>query len=107
MTIESRLTYALQVLTEYYTRNSLNANPSETQVCAFHLNNHQANTQLNINWNGQTLKYDNYAVYLGVTLDRTLSFSQHVQNVKAKVADRNSLLRKLANSKSGEDPKTL
>ena len=102
-TIESRLTDALQVLTEYYTRNSLNANPSKTQVCAFHLNNHQANTKLNIIWNGQTLKYDNHPVYLGVTLDRTLSFSQHVQNVKAKVAARNSLLRKLANSKWGAD----
>ena len=53
-TIESRLTDALHVLTEYYNinRNSLNAN---TQVCAFHLNNHQANTKLNIIWNGQTL----------------------------------------------------
>ena len=51
-TIEPRLTDALQVLTEYFTKNSLNANPSKTQVCAFHLNNHQANAKLNINWNG-------------------------------------------------------
>ena len=106
-TIESRLADALQVLTEYYTRNSLNANPSKTQVCAFHSNDNQADTKLNIIWKCQTLKYDNHPVYLGVTLDRTLSFSQHVQNVKAKVAARNSLLRKLANSKWGADPKTL
>ena len=106
-TIETRLTDALQILADYYTKNSLNANPSKTQVCAFHLNNHQAETKLNIIWNGQTLKYDNHPVYLGVTLDRTLSFSQHVMNVKAKVAARNSLLRKLANSKWGADPKTL
>ncbi|GFR83311.1 RNA-directed DNA polymerase from mobile element jockey-like [Elysia marginata] len=105
--IETRLTDALSSLTNYYTENSLNANSSKTQVCAFHLNNHQANTKLEIIWNDQPLKYDEHPVYLGVTLDRTLSFSQHAMNVKAKVAARNSLLRKLANSNWGADPKTL
>ena len=42
-----------------------------------------------------------------MTLDRTLSFAQHTKNVKAKVAARNSLLGKLANSNWGADPKTL
>ena len=106
-TIETRMTDALQGLTDYYTANSLNANPSKTQVCAFHLNNHQASTKLNITWNGHELNYDNYPVYLGVTLDRTLSYSQHVKKVKAKAAARNSLLTKLANSNWGADPKTL
>ena len=50
-TIERRLTDALETLTEYYTKNSLNANPGKTQVCAFHLNNHQAHTKLNIKAN--------------------------------------------------------
>ncbi|GFR81256.1 retrovirus-related Pol polyprotein from type-1 retrotransposable element R1 [Elysia marginata] len=105
--IDTRLTDALSSLSNYYTENLLNANPSKTQVCAFHLNNHQVNTKLEITWNDQTLKYDKHPVYLGVTLDRTLSFSQHAMNVKAKVAARNSLLRKLANSNWGADPKTL
>ncbi|GFS10999.1 retrovirus-related Pol polyprotein from type-1 retrotransposable element R1 [Elysia marginata] len=105
--IETRLTDALSSLTNYYTENSLNANPSKTQVCAFHLNNHQTNTKLEITWKDQPLKYDEYPVYLGVFLDITLSFSQHAMNVKAKVAARNSLLRKLANSNWGADPKTL
>ncbi|GFR94956.1 LINE-1 retrotransposable element ORF2 protein [Elysia marginata] len=56
--IETRLTDALSSLTNYYTENSLNANPSKTQVCAFRLNNHQANTKLEIIWNDQPLKYD-------------------------------------------------
>ena len=42
-----------------------------------------------------------------MTLDRTLSFAKHAQNVKAKVASRNNLLGKLANSTWGADPKTL
>ena len=106
-TIETRLTEALEELTDYYTKNSLNANPGKTQVCAFHLNNHAAGRKLNITWNDQILENDSHPKYLGVTLDRTLSFSKHVQNVKAKIATRNNLLSKLANSTWGADPKTL
>ena len=76
-------------------------------MCAFHLNNHQARRKLNITWNDQTLDNDEYPKYLGVTLDRTLSFAKHTQNVKAKVAARNNLLGKLTNSSWGADPETL
>ena len=63
MTIERRLSQALRTLTEYYKANSLNANPGKTQVCAFHLNNHQADRKLNINWNGNQLENDSFPVY--------------------------------------------
>ena len=106
-TIEKRLSKALETLTEYYHQNSLNANPTKTQVCAFHLNNHEANYKLDIKWNGEKLKNDSFPVYLGVTLDRTLSFAEHVRKVKAKVATRNNLLSKLANSNWGANPQTL
>ena len=39
--------------------------------------------------------------YLGVTLDRTLSYKTHIHNTKMKVATRNNLLKKLANSRWG------
>ena len=45
--------------------------------------------------------------YLGVTLDRTLSYKQHIHNTKMKVATRNNLLRKLANSKWGKSASTI
>ena len=106
-TIEERLTDALSVLTRYYHQNSLNANPGKTQVCAFHLKNHLAKRKLNIRWNSQELEYNNFPVYLGVTLDRTLSYAEHTKKVKGKVATRNNLLSKLANSSWGADPTTL
>ena len=58
-------------------------------------------------WNG--LKLDHYPnpIYLGVTLDRTLSFKQHALNTKAKVNTRNNLLRKLTNSRWGAHPATV
>ena len=76
-------------------------------MCAFHLNNHQAQRKVNITWNDQLLDNDDFPKYLGVTLDRTLSFAKHVQNVKAKVAARNSLLGKLTNTQWGANPSTL
>ena len=97
----------MRTLTDYYKRNFLNANPGKTQVCAFHLNNHQAHKKLKISWNGETLQNDSFPVYLGVTLDRTLSFGEHIRKLKAKVASRNNLLGKLANCNWGADPKTL
>ena len=35
------------------------------------------------------------------TLDRTLSYKEHIHNTKMKVATRNNLLGKLSNSKLG------
>ena len=44
---------------------------------------------------------------LGVTLDRTLSYKQHIEKVKGKVRTRNNLLHKLANSSWGANTSTL
>ncbi len=41
-----RLSKALGELTPYYERNYLRANPSETQVFAFHFRNQEAKRQL-------------------------------------------------------------
>ena len=46
-------------------------------------------------------------MYLGVTLDRTLSFKTYLQNTKATVNTRNNILRKLVNSRWGADPSTI
>ena len=43
--------------------------------------------------------------YLGVTLDRTLSYKEHIHYTK--VATRNNLLRKLSNSKWGANARTI
>ena len=45
--------------------------------------------------------------YLGVTLDRTLSYKTHIHNTKMKVATRNNLLKKLANSRWGTNARTI
>ena len=104
---ESTLSAALDSIGDYYEKNHLRANPDKTQTCVFHLRNRKANRQLNISWCGKKLEHNPSPIYLGVTLDRTLSYSTHIPKVKAKTAVRNNVLRKLANSKWGTHPSTI
>ena len=105
--IEETLTSALDGLSEYYTTNQLRANPTKTQASLFHLRNRECGKQLNISWNGVNLTHCNLLVYLGVTLDRTLSYKAHIEKTKSKVGTRNNIIRKLRSSKWGASPTTL
>ena len=88
-----------QQLTPYYRSNSLRANPDKTQVMSLHLKNREAKRTLEVKWNDTDLDNTPYLKYLGVTLDRTLSYKKHIHNTKMKVATRNNRLKKLSNSK--------
>ena len=65
------------------------------EVSLFHLRNRECGKQLNISWNGVNLTHCNLPVYLGVTLDRTLSYKAHIEKTKGKVGARNNIIRKL------------
>ena len=67
------------------------------QVTAFHLWNREAKRS----WNRDDLEIISHPKYLGVTLDRTLSYKQYIQSTKMKVATCNNLLKILAYSKCG------
>lgn len=105
--VERKLEEALNLMGKYYKENSLKPNPAKTQVCAFHLNTHKARKKLNVSWEGQVLEHTEKAKYLGVVLDRTLTYKDHCRNTRQKVTARNSLLRKLAGSKWGASPNIL
>jgi len=53
------------------------------------------------------LEHTKFPKYLGVTLDRSLTFKKYCENTRAKVNTRNNILRKLVNSKWGTDSNTL
>ena len=105
--VEQKIEEALGELTHYYRSNSLRANPDKTQVTAFHLRNREAKMSLQVSWNGVDLENTDTPKYLGVTLDRTLSYKTHIHNTKMKVATRNNLLKKLANSRWGTNARTI
>ena len=106
-TVEQHLTSALSSLAEYYEANDLKANPAKTQVCAFHLRNREVHRKLDISWYGSTLDNCEHPVYLGVTLDRSLTFKRHVEKTRAKVCTRNNIIRKLSSTQWGASPSTI
>ena len=105
--IEASLTSALSTMTTYYDTNQLRANPSKTQVCAFHLRNREAKRELNVMWNGIRLSNTTTPVYLGIHLVRTVCYKTHIEKTKMKVNAINNIIRKLANSKWGCKATTL
>ena len=66
-------------------------------------------SESSLEWSGTGVELENTAhpKYLGVTLDRTLNYKQHIQNTKMKVATRNNLRKKLANSQWGTDTRII
>ena len=62
---------------------------------------------INVTCNGDSIPYDTHPKYLGVILDRTLSYSAHIQSTAARVGARNNLMRRFAGSNWGADFQTL
>ena len=83
--VETTLASGLNELDAYYNENHLRPNPAKTQLTAFHLKNHQADRKLNVTWNGTKLDYSHSPVYLGITLDRSLTYRNLCLKTRAKL----------------------
>ena len=68
-------------------------NPSKCEASLFSVDPHQANLQPNLLLLGSHLHFNPTPTFLGVTFDRTLSFSKHVSSLKAKLFPRLKALR--------------
>lgn len=85
---ETTLTEDLASLCSYFNTLRLKPSESKTEVCAFHLNNKQANRKFTVQCNDCTLRQNKHP---GITLDRTLSYRRHLENTAAKVKTRNTI----------------
>ena len=74
---------------------------------AFHLNNREAKRELNVYNNGKRLTFCQVPTYLGVKLDRSLTFRHHLEALRKKLTTRVALMRRLAGSGWGAGAKTL
>ena len=74
---------------------------------AFHLNNREAKRELNVNNNGKRLPFCPVSKYLGVKLDRSLTYRHHLEALRKNLTTRVALLRQLAGSGWGAGAKTL
>ena len=85
----------------------LEPSASKTISSVFHLHNTSATRELSVYLDGQHLRHECHPTYLGVTLDRTLSYREHLTKTAGKLKNRNSLLMKLASSTWGASAITL
>ncbi|KAF0755286.1 Uncharacterized protein FWK35_00019703, partial [Aphis craccivora] len=76
--LEEPLTNDLSKLDSYFKRWRLKPNPTKTEVTVFHLNNKKASQEININFGGQEVRNTKHPKYLGVVLDRTLTYREHL-----------------------------
>ena len=74
---------------------------------AFHLNNKEAKRELKVKYNNETLPFCSEPKYLGVTLDRSLTYCQHLESLHKKLTSHIALLRRLAGSGWGAGATTL
>jgi hypothetical protein len=68
---------------------------------------HAANKQLDVMLNGTSIKYFDHPKYLGVTLNRTLTFKSHLEKAAKKVSSQVNLVHKLAGRKWGSNAQTI
>ena len=73
--------FRLERWSEYW---CLPLNPRKCDVSFFSMDPHQANLQPNLLLLGSRLRFNPTPTFLGVTFDRTLSFSKHESSLKAK-----------------------
>jgi len=85
---ETILEEDVKILFDYYSSWRLNPNPSKTEVSIFHLNNKLANKIPKVRFNDVLFQYNPNPKYLGVYLDRSLTFSHHLQKTSAKIRTR-------------------
>ena len=99
--LECTLTADMARMAQYCHLWRLKPSVTKTVSSVFHLQHPRAAQELTVMLNGARLKHDPKPVYLGVTLDRTLSYREHLLKTASKLKTRNNLLTKLVGTSWG------
>ena len=91
----------------YIIKTAVRLSHTKTVTAAFHLNNGKAKRELKICNNDRLLPFCPTPTYLGVKLDRSLTFRHHLVALRKKLSSRVTLLRRLVGSGWGAGAKTL
>ena len=79
----------------------------KTVSATCHLNNREAKRELYVNISGRRLTCHRTPTYLGVKLDRTLTYRKHLTALRGKFTTRTSLIRRRAGTSCGASTPTL
>ncbi|KAL0193893.1 hypothetical protein M9458_012189, partial [Cirrhinus mrigala] len=105
--VKNVLNKDMDLMVDFLSRWQLQPSATKSVSSICHLLNAQAKWELNIYLKGQSIKHDPNPTYLGVTLDRSLSYHDHLKKTAAKVSSQNNLLSKLAGTSWGARAQTL
>ena len=105
--LEGTLSQDMSTLSTYLQTWRLKLSHTKTVTTAFHLNNREAKRELTVYNNGRLLPFCPTLTYLGVKLDRSLTFRHHLVVLRKKLSSRVTLLRRLMGSGWGAGAKTL
>ena len=97
----------MSTLSAYLQTCRLKLSHTKTVPAAFHLNNQEAKRELKVYNNGRLLSFCPTPTYLGVKLDRSLTFRHHLVALRKILPSRVTLLRRLVGSGWGAGAKTL
>lgn len=104
---ERVVTDDLQTVGNYFNNWRLVANPDKSEVSSFHLNNKEASRELNVEFQGVRLKHNFAPKYLGVNLDRSLTYNDFLTKRAAKIKTRNNMIHSLAGTTWGANANCL
>ena len=95
--VEGVLNKDMATVGEYLQTWTLKLSTTKTVSAAFHLNK-KAKRELKVKYNNETLPFCSEPKYLGVSLDRSLTYRPHLESLRKKLTSRFTLLRRLAGS---------
>ena len=96
--LEGTLSQNTSTLSAYLQTWRLKFSHTKTVTAAFHLNNREAKRELKVYNNDRILLFCPTPIYLGVKLDRLLTFHHHLVALRKKLSSRVILLRRLVDS---------
>ena len=97
----------IRKMKKYYEKWCLCLNTQKTEVAMFHLQNQQANRELNVYVDGVRIEHNFVPTYLGVPLDRTLTYKELCEQRSQKLKTRNNLIQKVSGTNWGASAEVL
>lgn len=101
---------ALVVLEAWTKRWKMEVNTGKCQTTFFSKNTKEAKFKPLVKINHKVIPFCDAPVFLGIRFDRTLSFKQHIESLKARLTKRNSILKVISCKNYGcrkEDLRTV
>ena len=105
--VEGLLSKDMATVCEYLQTWKLKLNTRKIVSAACYLNKKKSKRELNLNHNNETLPFCSELKYIGVTLDRSLTYRRHLESLRKKLTSRVALLIWLAGSGWGARAATL